>query len=434
MEHTNYSKEYVDIHKRLRRPTECREKKSLPYLDSSVHCFIHNSKNMTYLIGRDSYACEERTCEEYGATFPAEHVKEQPSDDQIERNITFPYLLLREGSPSVPLHQYKRVTILLHGLNERTLLKYMPWAYHIWQRTQEPVVLFPLSFSINRVLPEWRKQMPKIHANREKERKIKRSHEFNATISERLEPNPERFFWGAEQSYWDIIDFVREIRSGENEQLKQHFDSDARINFLGYSSGGYLALAHLAVNHEGLFSESRACLFASCVEMDDLRPASPYVVDEEAERALRELYVDYFDELPDEDAKNAPKGRMRHWLEYHPEGRWLCSFGGHLPNRKEKDRANRESHLRKLAERLLGIANTNDMVMPWRRMRDVLLGDERDTGVRFKKLDLGIHEHPFVFPNYNQSESEFILGTIDWELYGDEFEQFISWIIEHLEK
>jgi len=434
MEHPNYSKEYGDIHKRLRRPDDCRDKPPLPYLDSSVHCCIHNSKNVTYLIGHDSYACEEPTCEAYGATFPPERGKEHPSDDQIERNIKFPYLIVREGSSLGPSRPYKRATILLHGLNERHFLKYMPWAYHIWQTTHEPVVLFPLSFSINRVLPEWRKQMPKIYAHRAGERKIKRSHEFNSTISERLEPNPERFFWGAEQSYWDIVDFVREIRSGESEQLKQHFDADARIDFLGYSSGGYLALAHLAVNHEGLFSESRACLFASCVDMDDLRPASPYVVDEEAERSLRELYVAYFDGGSSESTENVPNERMRHWLKYHPEGRWLRSFGGHLPNRKESDRANRDSRLRELAERLLGIANTNDMVMPWRRMRDVLLGDERDSGVRFEKLDLGIHENPFVFPDYNQSESEFIRGVINWELYGDEFEQFISWIVEHLEK
>jgi hypothetical protein len=369
-------------------------------------------------------------------------VEEQPSDEQIERNINFPYILLREPLVSGSIHQHKRMTILLHGLNERTLLKYMPWAYQVWQRTGEPVVLFPLSFSINRVLPEWRGQIPKIHKRRKRRKGNRRAHRFNTTISERLELHPERFFWGAMQSYWDIVNLVRQIRQPEQHlaadgsipSIAQHFDPNARIDFLGYSSGGYLALAHLAVNHEGLFSRSRACLFASCVEMDELRPASPYVVDQHAENALREFYVDNFDALPDKRKKNVPDERMRHWLDHHLEGVWMRSFGGHLLDRVEKDRVERERQLQKVSRRLLGIANTNDLVMRWRPMRFVLQGDERDTGVRFEKLDLGIHEHPFAFSDYNQSESEFVLGTVNEEAYGDAFEQFMDLIIEHLRK
>jgi hypothetical protein len=67
-------------------------------------------------------------------------------------------------------------------------------------------------------------------------------------------------------------------------------------------------------------------------------------------------------------------------------------------------------------------------------MRFVLQGDERDTGIQFEKLDLGIHEHPFAFPDYNQSEGEFILGTVNEELYGDAFEQFMDLIVKHLEE
>jgi hypothetical protein len=334
------------------------------------------------------------------------------------------------------------VTVLLHGLNERTLLKYMPWAYHVWQRTGEPVLLFPLSFSINRVLPEWRGQIPRIHKRRKRRKGNKRAHRFNTTISERLEVHPERFFWGAMQSYWDIVDLVRQIRhpeqhlapNGSVPSIASHFDPTARIDFLGYSSGGYLALAHLAVNHEGLFSQSRACLFASCVEMDELRPASPYVVDQHAENALREFYVDNFDAQPDKRQKKVPNKRMRHWLDHHLEGVWMRSFGGHLLDRVEKDRAEREKRLQNVSRRLLGIANTNDLVMRWRPMRFVLQGDERATGVRFEKLDLGIHEHPFAFPDYDQSESRFVLGTVNEELYGDAFEQFIDLIVEHLKK
>lgn len=424
MEHPEYSKQYSTIHKCLRHSHKWCEGEKIPFGESCVYCLDYSSKNKHYLIGRRSYKCKKHM-----ATFPSEPVAEKPSDIQVEENINFRHLLLRECPSSGPLKRHERVTILLHGLNERALLKYMPWAYHVWLRTEEPVVLFPLSFSINRVHPDWRKQIKKTHERRKAKEGNARAHAFNATISERLESHPERFFWGAMQSYWDIIDFVRQIRDPKGKsEINKHIAPDARVDFLGYSSGGYLALAFLAVNHKGLFSESHACLYATCVEMDELRPASPYVVDEAAERALRHFYVDKFEDPPDESAGNMPNKRMRHWLDQHPEGRWMSNFGGLSP-----DRQSRDARLKEIAPRLLGIANTNDLVMRWRPMRDVLKGDERDTSVRFEKLDLGIHEGSFTFKDYKQAESEFIKGTVNEQLYGRGFEQFIEWIVGHLE-
>jgi len=420
MEHPNYARDYSDIHKCLRfreegHPRNRSEDKPLPFAESCVYCLKFSSGNDRYLIGHNSYRCEE-----HDEHFEGEPVEEGESDEKIEENKTFRYLLMRECPSSDPPRQHNRVTILLHGLNERTFLKYMPWAYHIWRSSETPVVLFPLSFSINRVLRDWAREVRSTYQRRQALPNNERSHRFNATISERLEPRPERFFWGAIQSYWDIVDFVRQIRGGKHEQLKKHFTQDAQVNFLGYSSGGYLALALLAINHEELFSESRASLFASCVEMDELRPASPYVVDGRAELFLRTLYVNRFGELPNE--------RMKHWLNHHPEARWLSSFAGKPP-----DRAQREAHLRVLAPRIFGIANTNDQVMPRGAMLNGLQGIDRDTGVRVESLSLGIHECPFAFADYNQSDAEFILGTVNEQLYGSEFEQFIHWIVKHLE-
>ncbi|MBC7909733.1 MAG: hypothetical protein H7Y30_04480 [Pyrinomonadaceae bacterium] len=434
MEHPDY--DY--LHRFIHEQKEWKDTEPLSHGDTCLYYLKYRSHNARYLLGYDSYRCEE-----HDEDFGAELVEDQPSDEKIKENNLFRYPMVRECSPSGTLRRHKRLTILLHGLNERSFGKYLPWAYHIWDRTREPVALFPLTFSINRVPleengdPTWGRQMRKSYEGR---KHIENAHLFNATISERLNPHPERFFWGAAQSYWDIVDLVRQIRDNKHP----HFDPNARVDFLGYSSGGYLALTLLLdKSHELLFGESRACLFASCVEMQDLRPSSPYVVDHNTEDALRQIFVDNFHRSPDEHRKHMSveekeyvlNDRMRHWLEHHPEGKWMRSFCGRLPELKA-DREKREARLSEIAPRLLGIANVNDRVMPYGAMLNTLQGTRRNTGVTVKELDLGIHEHPFSCPDYKDKRLDrcVIKSYINKELYDDQFDQFIKWIVKHLKE
>jgi hypothetical protein len=388
--------------------------------DFCIYNLLYASANTHYLLGHRSY-----TCEHVEEPFEGESVlksprdwtvmKEEDSDESISENITFRYPLVRKRPSSDIAQKRDRVTIVLHGLNEFSYRKYIPWACQILLHTDAPVALFPLTFSITRASSEWVKLKQSIRTQRQE---IENSGQFNAIISERLQARPQRFFWGAIQSYWDIVDLVRLIRANKHP----HFAWDARIDFLGFSSGGYLALALLAVNPEGLFSKSRACLFASCVEMRNLGPGSPYTIDRATEKATRDLYVEGFD--------SSPNKRMKHWLEEHLEGRWLSSFGG-----LSVDRTERLSRLRELAheQRLLAIANCNDRIMPPGAMLDALQGDWRNTGVPFVNLDLGIHENPFVCPSY-EPKGKYLVIPLDVERYGGEFEKFIHAIATHLNK
>jgi len=416
-----------------RTKMEWDNKMTLPFGDCDLYNLEYESENKRYLLGHTSYMCDEHH-DERGKKlkFRKEAVKEQPSDEQIKENLTFSYPLMREQSSSGILQRHKRVTIMLHGLNERFYDKYLRWAYPIWQGTEAPVVIFPLTFSINRVWHGWGKQIPETRERRARIRNNRTVYYDNATMSERLGKHPKRFFWGGVQSYWDIIDLVRQIRNPKGDkEINKHFAPDTRVDFFGYSSGGYIALALLLANHEGLFSDSRACLFASCVEMNDIRPISPFIIDRKGEDAVREMFVDGFDNLPNE--------RMKHWFEHHEEARWLGSFAGAPP----QDRTQRDIGLKKLAPRLLGIANSNDKVTPLAAMLNVLQGVRRNTGVRVEELKLGKHENPFAYtyyPDPKQSDArkyrkeklDFVTNFLNKELYGSEFKQFIDLIVEHL--
>ena len=48
-----------------------------------------------------------------------------------------------------------KVILLFHGLNERSWIKYLTWAYFLCQNTGSYVILFPISFHINRSPSSW---------------------------------------------------------------------------------------------------------------------------------------------------------------------------------------------------------------------------------------------------------------------------------------
>ena len=74
----------------------------------------------------------------------------------------------------------------------------------------------------------------------------------------------------------------------------------------------------------------------------------------------------------------------------------------------------------------MAIANSNDEVIPAGAVFNTMLGLHRDTGVRVETLALGVHEHPFVCPDYEQRDRRFITEFLDVPVLGAGFEQFIG--------
>ncbi|HEV7373645.1 MAG TPA: DUF6051 family protein, partial [Pyrinomonadaceae bacterium] len=368
------------------------------------------SGNARLLLGQSEYYCEE-----HGQSFEGEPVRGDVSDCLIEENIRFRYPLVRELQTGGAVRRHDRVIIFLHGLNERSFSKYLPWAYHLWERAGVPVLLFPLTFHVNRSLPDWVKQQPQIYERRCLIAGNESMHRFNAVISERLETHPERFFWGAVQSYLDLVDLTREIRSGRHP----HFATDARVDVFGFSAGGYLSLLLLLANPEKLFTDSRGVVFASGVPIRDLSLSSSFIMDFAAEAALVKFYVKNI------DGQASP--RMQHWFEAHDEGKWMKAFSG-----QRADRTKLEERLKEISPRLLGISNMSDDVIPVGAMLNTLQGLRRDTNVRVAEFELGVHESPFVCADYRQPDRRFVGEFLDEKRYGQAFDDFIEEIALHL--
>jgi pimeloyl-ACP methyl ester carboxylesterase len=284
----------------------------------------------------------------------------------------------------------------------------------LWAGTRIPVLLFPLTFHVNRVLPAWSKTQREVYDRRSQLPGNEGAYRFNAIMSDRLAARPERFFWGAVQSYLDLVDLARTIRSGRHP----HFTHDARIDLFGFSAGGYLSLLLMLENPEELFADSRAIVFASGVATRDLNLLSPFILDLAAEVAMMRLYVKNLESL-----SNA---RMRHWFAGHGEGRWMRALSG-----LRTDRTLLEDRLKQVSNRLLGITNLNDDVMPTGSMLNILQGLNRDTGVEVAEFEMGAHESPFVCANHQEPPRRFLAEFLDHERYGAVFEKFIERAVAH---
>lgn len=360
------------------------------------------------LLGHPAYRCEA-----HGLDFPGEPATDQPADCEVTANLDFRYPVL--AGPGAAATRARQLVILLHGLNERAWGKYVPWAYQLWARTGAAVALLPLSFHVDRVEPLWARRLKQYTAGRQAVPRNEEAHAFNSVLSERLDARPERFFWGGLQGFGDVVDLVKQVRAGAHPLV----DPAAQVDLVGYSAGGYLALGLMLADPEGLFATSRAVPFAAGAVMRNTHLSTRFIMDLACEVSLMKLYVRFTERLANP--------RLKHWLEHHEEGRWFRALFG-----EEAERPRLEARLRALAPRLLAVANLNDAVIPANVMRATLQGLDRDTGVRVEQLALGVHEHPFVCPDYAQRDRRFVTEFVDEAVYGAQFERFVTLLAEHL--
>ena len=295
------------------------------------------------------------------------------SDDQtIETNTTFPYLLIEpENGVYIGCTD---IIVVTHGLNEGSPAKLFPWAYNLSLRLQLPTLVFPMAFHVSRRSAEWgfssqarlANERSQLHGNR-------KTSPFNALISSRLSHYPDRFLRGGLQSYYDVLDLADLIRSGRHPGCRE----GARLHFLGYSAGGYLALALLLANPGARFSDSRAALFASCAPVDGLIPDSIFIMDTEASSRLHAHFGRRCVALESVDPQlGALVETPQHWLDQ-------IFYSGQEMAEK----------LSLIKPRLMAIGCPNDRVITATGMAANLID------VPLLSLDLGIHEFPFNLPD-----------------------------------
>jgi hypothetical protein len=370
-----------------------RSTRSLPLAAAGLqlHIVPYLSRHAHLLLGHASYSCTT-----HGVEFPAVPTPRRdwraagyPSslcieDAAVVENQEFTYLLFTPAAPA----RARGVIILLHGLNERTWDKYLPWAMSLALRTGKAVMLFPIAFHMDRAALEWSapRAMRRVSLlRREHSPTIANSSLANAAISTRLESLPQRFFWTGLQTFEDLLDVVAEIRRGDMPDLAP----DATVDFFAYSIGAFLAEILLMANPGGVLRDARLCVFCGGPTLDRMYPNSRYILDSDATIALASFFVERLDSEVRADA------RLAHYFGAgHAAGRCFQTMLS-----SHKHQAEREQALRGLGKRLIAIALRDDEVVPPSEVLNTLQGGYRDIPIPVEILHFPFrYSHMVPFP------------------------------------
>jgi hypothetical protein len=177
-------------------------------------------------------------------------------DGRIAENRKFKYPLFVPEAGK----KYNSVILLLHGLNERSWFKHLAWAQYLCESTGKPVLMFPISFHMNRSLPEWtdRNEMASgIEKRSAQYADIKELSIANFVMSQRLTDVPQRFFLSGYQNALDLTALLKDIKAGKHEI----FEQNSSIDVFSYSIGVFLAECMMIANPDNIFDESKFVFF-----------------------------------------------------------------------------------------------------------------------------------------------------------------------------
>ncbi|TAJ10115.1 hypothetical protein DMA11_19505 [Marinilabiliaceae bacterium JC017] len=215
-------------------------------------------------------------------------------DDAIQKNNQFYYYVLKaEGKPDA-----KRCIVLLHGLNERSWDKYLPWGHTLVRKTGCPVILFPIAYHMNRSPEFWRnprKMMPFVLKRQDKLPDVQKLSVANVALSERMTMQPQRFFLSGYQAAYDLLQLIGDISAGKHP----FFPTAPQVDFFSYSIGAFLTQVMMLANPNGCFNKSKFFFFCGGSVFFDMHGISRYILDSTAfERLLH-----YYKNEMEQDAK-----------------------------------------------------------------------------------------------------------------------------------
>ena len=364
---------------------------NMEFLEYQFHSLAHD-----ILPGKTNYYCESHKLDLIENMLSDNEIGEIQNDVHIEdviveENQNFTYKILKpKGNDSV-----KKVTFILHGFNEKTWDKYLPWGQAICEKTQSAVVFFPIAFHMQRAPKHWsdKKAMFELSKKRKDQfPNIIGSSLSNVAISMRLHSKPQRFIWSGLQSYYDIIQFIEECKSGKHELIDKNFSFD----IFAYSIGGFLAEILKLTNYKNYFNETKLCLFCSGAVFNRLSPVSKFILDSEVNVALYSYLVEHFNSFLKKD------NLLHHYIEEdHLEGKVL-----HTMLEYKNRRHFREALFKKVENQIYAIALKGDSVFPTYEIENTLKGASRDINIKVEELDFPYsysHENPFPM---NKQESQ----------------------------
>lgn len=276
-------------------------------------------------------------------------------DTLITENRSFSYPVF------VPCNKKnEKVILLLHGLNERSWVKYLVWAFWLAENTGSYVILFPISFHINRSPESWkdpREMIPYMKDRNSTLGDISMSSFANIALSERLSEDPLRFFNSGHQTLDDIVKLIKSVKDGRHEVIPKCNN----IDIFAYSIGAFLAEIIMMGNPENLFTESRLFIFCGGSVFSQMQGSSKLIMDSYAFERLYSYYLNDFEKTIKD------KGPAAEFLSNSQVGmafRSMIDFA--------RFRSFRESVLKKLRNQIHSITLQKDLVIPAKAVVETL--------------------------------------------------------------
>jgi len=269
------------------------------------------------------------------------------SDSSISENIEFSYPVF------VPEDKTSRKTILLiHGLNERSWIKYLVWASRLCQLTGSYVALFPISFHINRAPASWtdpRMMSQYVMERTRTEGEVTMSTFANIALSKRLTEEPMRFLNSGLQTAFDIVKLMKQIITGNHNVIP----GGSRVNIFAYSIGAFLSQILMMGNHENLFAGSKLFMFCGGSVFSNMQGTSKLIMDS---LAYKRVYSFYLNDFEKEITRKNPFNEFLRSSQIGMAFRSMIDLGRH--------RSFRENIFSKLKDQIRSIALKHDKVIP----------------------------------------------------------------------
>jgi len=307
------------------------------------------------------------------------------SDAGIADNQQFTYPVIIPVQSKKP----KKAIIYLHGLNERSWTKHLCGAQYLAETTGRIVILFPLSFHINRGLPGWSNPQ-EVRATLEKRVQsnpgILNASVANIALSQRLAELPERFMISGYQSACDIVSLVQSIELG-NHSL---FEKGTKVDFFAYSISCLVMQTLMITNPAGILDSSKIIFFAGGSFFCNMNGSSRFIMDNLAFDRIYKYYLDEVEVVP-------PKQKNLYaFIKENPLSNAFISLIA-----PERMRRFRENLLERYHPNQMVMALRDDLVIPLGGIMAVL-GERFTHGKNFRVLHFDYaysHENPLPAMN-----------------------------------
>lgn len=320
------------------------------------------------------------------------------TDAYIKENQVFTYhMFLPRG-----YNKGDRAIMLMHGLNEKSWKKYLPWALSLTLKTGRPVILFPMAFHMNRAPSLW--SQPRVMQNLMQVRSslikhLSKSTFMNAAISQRLDSFPHRFYLSGYQSANDMFKLIQSMKLG----LHPYFQADTRVDLFAYSIGAFLAQNMLIADENKILSDSKILLFCGGSVFKDMDGESKLIMDSSAFKKL----VDYFVNDLETDIKE--NKAYTHLLKRSSLGKAFRSMIG-----PDLNRDLREETFKANADRIKVIGLKNDRVIPSDKIVETMRGKHQNIPTDIEIMDFPFqYSHEIPFPIGRNNEDEIVDRAFD---------------------